>query len=139
MTYTPAPDFFGTDSFGYTIDDGNGGTATASINITVNVVDNNPVANNDTITVNQDSVDNAINVLTFSNKKAAGIIKKVLESAIANAEHNDAADVDELCVSTITVDEGPTIKRWRPRARGRANQIFKRMSHVTIQVEEVGQ
>ena len=84
-------------------------------------------------------VDKAINVLTFSNKKAAGIIKKVLESAIANAEHNDAADVDELCVSTITVDEGPTIKRWRPRARGRANQIFKRMSHVTIQVEEVGQ
>jgi large subunit ribosomal protein L22 len=84
-------------------------------------------------------VDKAINVLTFSNKKAAGIIKKVLESAIANAEHNDAADVDELRVSTITVDEGPTIKRWRPRARGRANQIFKRMSHVTIQVEEVGQ
>jgi large subunit ribosomal protein L22 len=84
-------------------------------------------------------VDSAINVLTFSNKKAARIIKKVLESAIANAEHNDAADVDELTVSEIMVDEGPTMKRWRPRARGRANKIFKRMSHVTVAVAETGQ
>ncbi len=84
-------------------------------------------------------VDNAINLLTFSNKKAAKIIKKVLESAIANAEHNDAADVDELVVSEIMVDEGPTMKRWRPRARGRANKILKRMSHVTVAVAESGQ
>ena len=82
-------------------------------------------------------VDNAINLLTFSNKKAAQVIKKVLESAIANAEHNDAADVDELIVQQIMIDEGPTMKRWRPRARGRANKIFKRMSHVTVAVEEV--
>ena len=84
-------------------------------------------------------VDSAINLLTFSNKKAAKIIKKVLESAIANAEHNDAADVDELFVSKIMIDEGPTMKRWRPRARGRANKILKRMSHVTVAVAESGQ
>ncbi|MDP6184751.1 MAG: 50S ribosomal protein L22 [Gammaproteobacteria bacterium] len=84
-------------------------------------------------------VDSAINLLTFSNKKAAKIIKKVLESAIANAEHNDAADVDELTVSEIMIDEGPTMKRWRPRARGRANKILKRMSHVTVAVAETGQ
>ena len=84
-------------------------------------------------------VDNAITLLTFSNKKAAKIIKKVLESAIANAEHNDAADVDELTVSAIMIDEGTTMKRWRPRARGRANKILKRMSHVTLAVSETGQ
>jgi large subunit ribosomal protein L22 len=83
-------------------------------------------------------VEQAINVLTFSNKKAASIVKKVLESAIANAEHNDAADVDELTVSYISVDEGPTMKRWRARARGRAAKILKRTSHVTISVEEEG-
>lgn len=83
-------------------------------------------------------VDKAINLLTFSNKKAAALIKKVLESAIANAEHNDGADVDELKVKTIMVDEGPIFKRWMPRARGRANQIFKRTSHVTVVVEEAG-
>ena len=83
-------------------------------------------------------VDKAINLLTFSNKKAAALIKKVLESAIANAEHNDGADVDELKVKTIMVDEGPILKRWMPRARGRANQIFKRTSHVTVVVEEAG-
>lgn len=84
-------------------------------------------------------VDNAINLLTFSNKKAAKIIKKVLESAIANAEHNDAADVDELRISEIIVDEATTMKRWRPRARGRANKILKRMSHLTVAVSETGQ
>ena len=84
-------------------------------------------------------VDRAINLLTFSNKKAAKIIKKVLESAIANAEHNDAADVDELTVSEIMIDEGSTMKRWRPRARGRANKILKRMSHVTVAVAETRQ
>ena len=83
-------------------------------------------------------VEKAINILTFSNKKAAALIKKVLNSAIANAEHNDGADVDELKVKTIMVDEGPIMKRWMPRARGRANQIFKRTSHVTVIVEEAG-
>ena len=81
-------------------------------------------------------VDQAINLLAFSSKKAAGIVKKVLESAIANAEHNDGADVDELTVSHISVDEGPTMKRWRARARGRAAKILKRTCHVTISVEE---
>ena len=83
-------------------------------------------------------VDQALNVLQFTQKKAAVIIKKVLESAIANAEHNDGADVDELTVKTIMVDEGPIMKRFMPRARGRANQIFKRTSHVTVVVEEAG-
>ena len=70
-------------------------------------------------------VERAIDVLTFSNKKAAAIIKKVLESAIANAEHNDGADIDELKISEILVDAGPTMKRLRPRARGRADRIIK--------------
>jgi large subunit ribosomal protein L22 len=84
-------------------------------------------------------VEQAINVLAFSDKKAAHLIKKVLESAIANAEHNDGADVDDLRVDSIFVDEGATLKRWRARARGRASKILKRTSHVTISVEEVGQ
>ncbi len=81
-------------------------------------------------------VDNALNILNFSNKKAAAIIKKVLESAIANAEHNDGADIDELKVSTVYVNQGPTLKRLRPRARGRADRIIKRMSHITVTVAE---
>lgn len=81
-------------------------------------------------------VDRAINLLAFSNKKAAQIIKKVLESAIANAENNDAADIDELRISEIMIDEARTMKRWRPRARGRANKILKRMSHVTVAVSD---
>ena len=81
-------------------------------------------------------VERAINLLTFSNKKAAGIIKKVLESAIANAEHNDGADIDELKVSLIYVDEGPSMKRLRARARGRADRITKRTSHVTVSLSE---
>ena len=84
-------------------------------------------------------VEKAINILTFSNKKAAALVKKVLESAIANAEHNDGADVDELRVNTIMVDEGPVMKRWRARARGRAAKIMKRTCHVTVSVEQVGQ
>ena len=84
-------------------------------------------------------VEKAINILTFSNKKAAALVKKVLESAIANAEHNDGADVDELKVSTIMVDEGATMKRWRARARGRAATIMQRTCHVTVWVEQVGQ
>ncbi|MEL0035160.1 MAG: 50S ribosomal protein L22 [Gammaproteobacteria bacterium] len=81
-------------------------------------------------------VEQALNLLTFSKKKAAVLIKKVLESAIANAEHNDGADIDELKVSTIFVDEGPTMKRIRPRAKGRADRIFKRTCHITVKVAD---
>lgn len=81
-------------------------------------------------------VEKALDLLTFSNKKAATIIKKVLESAIANAEHNDGADIDELKISEILVDAGPTMKRLRPRARGRADRIIKRTSHVKVTVSE---
>ncbi|MCP5145999.1 MAG: 50S ribosomal protein L22 [Gammaproteobacteria bacterium] len=81
-------------------------------------------------------VEQAINLLAFSNKKAAAVMKKVLESAIANAEHNDGADIDELKVSLVTVDEGPVMKRFHARARGRGNRIIKRTSHVTIAVSE---
>ena len=79
-------------------------------------------------------VDNAIDLLTFSNKKAAKIIKKVLESAIANAEHNHGADIDELKVSTIEVNDAPTFRRYRARAKGRGTRIIKRNSHITIRV-----
>jgi large subunit ribosomal protein L22 len=81
-------------------------------------------------------VDRAINILAFSNKKAAAVVKKVLESAIANAEHNEAADIDELKISAITVDNGPVHKRMRTRARGRADRILKRTSHLVITVTE---
>ena len=82
------------------------------------------------------SVESALEVLQFSGRKGADIIKKVLESAIANAEHNDGADVDELKVSTIFVDEGMTMKRIKPRAKGRADRIFKRSCHITVKVAE---
>jgi len=82
------------------------------------------------------SVEKALNILAFSNKKSAAIIKKVLESAITNAEHNNGADIDELKVSKIAVDQGPTLKRLRPRAKGRADRILKPTSHITITVEE---
>ncbi|BBA34659.1 50S ribosomal protein L22 [Methylocaldum marinum] len=81
-------------------------------------------------------VDKAIDLLSYSTKKSARILKKVLESAIANAEHNDGADVDELLVSAIEVAEGPTLKRMAPRAKGRANRISKRTCHITIHVSE---
>ena len=81
-------------------------------------------------------VERALEVLTFSHKKAAQLVRKVLESAIANAEHNEGADVDELRVSAIQVNEGPTLKRWRARAKGRANQILKRTSHIQVTVAE---
>ena len=81
-------------------------------------------------------VEQAVNLLAFSSKKGAGIIKKVLESAIANAEHNEGADVDELVVSGIQVNEGPTMKRIRARAKGRASRIFKRTSHISVTVAE---
>ena len=81
-------------------------------------------------------VEKALNVLAFSPKKAARIVKKVLESAIANAENNDGADVDELKVFTVFVDEGMTMKRIRPRAKGRADRILKRTCHITVKVSE---
>lgn len=81
-------------------------------------------------------VDKALDVLKFSPKKAATIIKKVLESAIANAEHNDSADIDELTVSTVYVNEGATQKRLRTRAKGRANRILKRSCHIIVKVSE---
>ena len=81
-------------------------------------------------------VDQALNLLKFSRNRASGILLKVLESAIANAENNNGADVDELKISEIFVDEGPTMKRIRPRAKGRADRILKRTSHVTIRVSD---
>ena len=82
------------------------------------------------------SVAEALDLLAFSPKKGAHLVKKVLESAIANAEHNEGADVDELKVSTICVDEGLTMKRIRPRAKGRADRIFKRTCHITVKVSD---
>lgn len=82
------------------------------------------------------AVDQALEILTFSNKKAAVLVKKVLESAIANAEHNEGADIDDLNVAKIFVDEGPTMKRIMPRAKGRADRILKRSSHITIVVAD---
>ncbi len=82
------------------------------------------------------SVEEALNVLEFSNKKAANIIKKVLDSAIANAEHNEGADIDELRVSSVFVDEAITLKRIKPRAKGRADRILKRSCHITVKVAD---
>ena len=76
----------------------------------------------------------ALDILTFSPKKAATLVKKVLESAIANAEHNLGADIDELTVAKVYVDEGPTMKRIKTRAKGRADRILKRSSHITVVV-----
>jgi large subunit ribosomal protein L22 len=77
----------------------------------------------------------AVSLLQFTNRRAAGIIGDVLKSAAANAEHNSDADPDELRIKTIKVDEGPTIKRYRPRAMGRATMIRKRTSHITVELE----
>ncbi|WP_456446844.1 50S ribosomal protein L22 [Thiolapillus sp.] len=79
-------------------------------------------------------VERALETLQFSKKKGAALIKKILDSAIANAENNEGADVDELRVTTIMVDEGPTMKRIRARAKGRASKILKRTSHITVTV-----
>lgn len=81
-------------------------------------------------------VEEALDLLAYSPKKAAHLVKKVLDSAIANAEHNDGADIDELRVSTIFVDEGMTMKRLRPRAKGRADRILKRSCHITVKVAD---
>jgi len=79
-------------------------------------------------------VDQALNILQFCPKKGAGIIKKVLESAIANAEHNDGADIDELKVKTIHVEQGASLKRFTARAKGRGNRILKQTCHVFVTV-----
>ena len=78
----------------------------------------------------------ALDILTFSTKKGANLVRKVVESAIANAENNEAADVDELVISEIFVNEGFTMKRIRPRAKGRADRIFKRTCHITVTVSD---
>ncbi len=81
-------------------------------------------------------VDQALTLLKFSKQKAAVLVKKVVESAIANAEHNDGADIDELKISMIYIDVGPSMKRMRARAKGRGNRIIKRTSHITVTVSE---
>ena len=81
-------------------------------------------------------VEQALNTLLFSMKKGAALMKKVLDSAIANAENNEGADIDELKVKTVCVDEGPTMKRLRARAKGRGTRILKRTSHITVTVAD---
>jgi large subunit ribosomal protein L22 len=81
-------------------------------------------------------VERALNLLAFSNKKAAELVKKALDSAIANAEHNEGADVDDLRVASIYVDDGPNMKRMRARAKGRGNRILKRTCHLTVAVSD---
>ena len=80
------------------------------------------------------TVESALEILAFMPKKGAAIVKKVLESAVANAEHNHGADIDELKVSTIEVDEAPSFRRYRARAKGRGSRIIKRNSHITVKV-----
>lgn len=81
-------------------------------------------------------VEKAINILTYTPKKAARLMLKVLNSAIANAEHNNGVDIDELRVSTIFIDEGVTLKRTKTRAKGRADRMLKRSCHITLKVSE---
>lgn len=78
------------------------------------------------------SIERALHVLTFSPKKAAGIVKKVVESAIANAEHNEGADIDELKVKSIYIDKATSLKRFTARAKGRGNRIEKQTCHITV-------
>lgn len=82
------------------------------------------------------AVGDALDILRFSVHKGAPLVRKVLDSALANAENNEGADIDDLVVSAIYVDQGITVKRIRPRARGRADRIFKRTSHVTVTVTD---
>ena len=81
-------------------------------------------------------VEDALGILTFAPQKSAHIVKKVLESAIANAEHNNGLDADSLFISSIAVDESFTMKRVRPRARGRADQFFKRSCNIALTIKE---
>lgn len=82
------------------------------------------------------SVAEALQILQFSPKKGAHMVRKVLDSAIANAEHNNGADIDELKISAVMIDQGPTLKRFRARAKGRGNRILKPTSHITVQVAD---
>ncbi len=81
-------------------------------------------------------VSEAIKTLTFLNKKSAEMIKKVIESAVANADYKKTIDLDKLYVKTIQVDQGPVLKRFRPRAQGRATGVRKRMSHINVVLDE---
>lgn len=81
-------------------------------------------------------VSDALDILSFSPQKGAVLVRKVVESAIANAENNEGADIDELKVAEIFVDEGLTMKRIKPRAKGRADRILKRTSHITVTVSD---
>lgn len=83
-------------------------------------------------------VERAVDLLTLSKKKAAGIIKEVLNAAIANADHNEGVDIDKLFIRMICIDQGSSYKRIRARARGRANRVLKRTSHITVKVSDVG-
>jgi large subunit ribosomal protein L22 len=80
------------------------------------------------------SAETAVNMLAFSDKKAGELVKKVLDSAIANAENNEGVDIDTLSVVAVYVDEGPRMKRMQARAKGRGNRIVKRLSHITVVV-----
>lgn len=81
-------------------------------------------------------VGDALSMLSFSPKKGARILKKLIDSAVANAQQNNKADVDDLYIARITADEGPSWKRWLPRAQGRANRLRKRTSHLTVVLDE---
>ena len=82
------------------------------------------------------NVSEAIKRLTFLNKKTAGLLKKIIESAVANADYKKTIDLDKLYVKTVTVDEGPVLKRFRPRAQGRATGVRKRTSHINVVLDE---
>ena len=82
-------------------------------------------------------VGEALNLLSFAPQRGARILKKLIDSAVANAEENSGADVDSLYIKRIYADEGPTLKRWRPRAQGRATRIRKRSSHLTVILDEM--
>jgi large subunit ribosomal protein L22 len=82
-------------------------------------------------------VEDALNSLSFTPKKGAHMLMKLINSAVANAEQNSGIDVDSLRISKVFADEGPTLKRWRPRARGRATRILKRTSHLTVVLDEI--
>ncbi|MEJ2177015.1 MAG: 50S ribosomal protein L22 [Gammaproteobacteria bacterium] len=84
-------------------------------------------------------VEKALEVLQFSNKKGAMPVRKTLDSAIANAEHNEGADIDELWINQIMVNEAPTMKRYRARAKGRGTRILKRSCHITVSVSDEAQ
>ncbi|MFO7930942.1 MAG: 50S ribosomal protein L22 [Thermodesulfobacteriota bacterium] len=81
-------------------------------------------------------VETGLNELKFMPQKAAGIVEKIVRSAVANADHNEGLDVDALVIKNVIVNEGPMLKRFRPRARGRATRILKRTSHITVIVGE---